>query len=103
MLSHCLWGPPLLHGLQIAGPYIFLITAGMGGAIGIGLLRLSRFARRAAIVIALAGMVLLITKVSAETGEFSIRFFLAALAGIVRVMIVWYLWQSWTAEKFVRR
>ena len=22
---------------------------------------------------------------------------------IVRVMIVWYLWQSWTAEKFVRR
>jgi hypothetical protein len=96
-------GAPLLHGLELSGPYMFLIAAGIGVAVGTGLLRMSRIARRAAIVIALVGMVLLIPKVSAETGEFSLRFFLAALAIIVRVMIVWYLWQSWTAEKFVRR
>ena len=96
-------GAPLLHGLEVGGPYVFLIAAVIGVAIGIGLLRLSRFARRVAIVVALAGMVLLIPKVSAQTGDFSLRFFSAALAAIVRVMIVWYLWQSWTAEKFVRR
>jgi hypothetical protein len=49
------------------------------------------------------GMVLLIPKVSAETGDFSSHFFLAALAMIIRVMIIWYLWQGWTAEKFVRK
>jgi hypothetical protein len=94
---------PLLHGLEVGGPYVFLIAAAIGVAIGIGLLRLSRFARRVAIVVALAGMVLLIPKVSAQTGDFWLRFFSAALAAIVRVMIVWYLWQSWTAEKFVHR
>lgn len=93
-------GAPFLHGLQIAGPYIFPITAGLGIGIGVGLLRLSGLARRAAIVVAVVGMVLLIPKVSAETGDFSVRFFLAAFAVIVRVMIVWYLWQRWTVEKF---
>jgi hypothetical protein len=63
---------------------------------------LSNIARRLAIVVAIADMVLLIPKVSAETGDFSPRFFLAAAAIIVRVMIVWYLWQSWTAEKFIK-
>lgn len=67
------------------------------------MLRLSRLARRAAIVIATGGLVLLTPKVSAETGDFSLHFFPAALAVIVRVMIVWYLWQNWTAEKFVHR
>jgi len=96
-------GAPLLHGLELAGPYVFLIGTGVGAAVGVGLLRLSRLARRAAIVIAMGGLVLLIPKVSAETGDFSVRFLLAALAVIVRVMIVWYLWQNWTAEKFVHR
>lgn len=96
-------GAAFLHGLELAGPFAFLIAAGVGAAVGVGLLRLSRLARRAAIVIAVAGIVLLIPSVSAQTGEFSWRFVFAALAVMVRVMIVWYLWQSWTAEKFVRR
>lgn len=96
-------GAPLLHGLEVAGPYMFLIAAGAGTVVGFGLLRLSRLARRGAIVIAMLGMVLLIPKVSAETGDFSSHFFLAALAMIIRVMIIWYLWQGWTAEKFVRK
>ena len=96
-------GAPFLHGLELDGPYMFLIAAAVGVAIAVGLLRLSRLARRGAVIIVLAGMILQIPKVAAETSEFSPRFFLAALAVIIRVMIVWYLWQNWTAEKFVRR
>jgi hypothetical protein len=95
-------GAPFLHGLELWGPYMFLMAAAAGAAIAIGLLRLSNIARRLAIVVAIADMVLLIPKVSAETSEFSIRFFLAAASIMVRVMIVWYLWQSWTAEKFIK-
>jgi hypothetical protein len=82
---------------------MFLIAAAAGAAIAIGLLHLSNIARRAAIIVAIAGMVLLIPKVSDQTGEFSVRFFQAAASITVRVMIVWYLWQSWTAERFTKR
>ncbi len=95
-------GAPLLHGLQIAGPYMFLLVAAVGILVGYGLLRLSNLARRAAIVIAIAGMVMLIPKVSADAADISPMFFLAGSALIVRMMIVWYLWQSWMAEKFQR-
>jgi len=93
-------GAPLLHGLEIAGPYMFLLAAGVGAITGFGLLRLNNLARRAAIMISLAGIVLLIPKVSADAADISPRLLTAALAVIVRVMIVWYLWQGWTAEKF---
>jgi hypothetical protein len=93
-------GAPLLHGLQLAGPYMFLLAATVSAAVGYGLLRLNNIARRAAILIALAGMVMLIPKVSADATDLSPRFFLAGSTIIVRMMIVWYLWQSWTAEKF---
>lgn len=95
-------GAPFLHGLELWGPYLFLIAAAADAAIAIGLLRLNNSARRLAIVVTIADIVLLIPKVSAETGDFSPRFFLAAAAVMVRVMIVWYLWQSWTAERFIR-
>ncbi len=95
-------GAQFLHGLELWGPYMFLIAAAASAAIATGLLRLKNIARRAAIVVTVAGMVLLIPKVSAETSDFSPRFFLAAAAIMVRVMIVWYLWQSWTAEKFIK-
>lgn len=94
---------PLLQGLEIAGPYMFLVGAAIGATVGWGLLRLSNLARRAAIVIAAAGIFFLIPKVSAETGNFSLHFVFAALAVMVRVMIVWYLWQVWTAEKFAHK
>ena len=93
-------GAPLLHGLELAGPYMFLIASAVALVVGLGLLRLNNFARRAAILIGFAGMVMLIPKVSADTADFSPRFFVSGSALVVRVMIVWYLWQSWTAEKF---
>lgn len=95
-------GAPFLHGLETSGPYMFLIGAVVAGVVGWGLLRLSNLARRAAIVIAMAGMLMLIPKVSAETGDFSPRFFFGAASIIIRMMIVWYLWQVWTAERFMR-
>lgn len=91
---------PLLHGLQIYGPYMFLLASGLGLIVAIGLFRLKNLARRAAIVIVVAGTVLLIPKVSADTAEFSPDFFLAGSMIVIRIMIAWYLWQRWTEEKF---
>ena len=93
-------GAPLLHGLEIDGPYMFLLAAAVGCVVACGLFRLNNLARRAAGMIALAGIVMLIPKVSADAADFSPRFFIAGLMVAIRVMIVWYLWQSWTAEKF---
>lgn len=93
-------GTPLLHGLELAGPFMFLITAGIAAVVGFALLRLRNLGRRAAIVIALAGAVLLIPKVSADSSDFSLRFFLAGSGITIRVMIVWYLWQSRVVEQF---
>ena len=61
---------------------------------------MKKLVRRAAIAIAIAGMVLLVPKVSADTAEFSPSFFVAGSMIVIRIMIVWYLWQGWTAEKF---
>ncbi len=93
-------GAPLLHGLEIAGPYMFLLAAAVGVVVAFGLFRLNNLARRAAAMITLAGMVMLVSKVSADAAEFSPRFFIAGSMIVIRVMIVWYLWQSWTAQKF---
>ena len=93
-------GAPLLHGLQLAGPYMFLLTAAVAAIVAFGLFRLHNLARRAAIMIALAGMVMLVPKVSADAADLSPRLFLAGSMVVIRMMIVWYLWQSWIAERF---
>jgi hypothetical protein len=91
---------PLLNGLELAGPYMFLICAAVGIIVGIGLVRLNNYARRATILIAVAGVVMLIPKMSAAAVDISASLFIAAIQVIVRVVIVWYLWQKWTAEEF---
>jgi uncharacterized membrane protein YccC len=93
-------GAPLLHGLQIYGPYMFLLAGGLGVAVAYGLFRQKNLARRAAIAICVVGVVLLVPKVSADAAEFSVDFFLAGSMIVIRIMIAWYLWQGWTAEKF---
>lgn len=93
-------GSPLLHGLELAGPYAFLLASVLGALVGYGLVMLKNLARRAAIAIAVAGMVMLIPKISAAATDLSPRFFLVGSMLIIRVMIAWYLWQRWTAEKF---
>ena len=93
-------GAPLLHGLQLAGPYMFLLTAAVIAVVAFGLFRLNNLARRAAIMICLAGMIMLLPKVSADAADFGPRFFTAGAMVVARMIIIWYLWQVWTAEKF---
>jgi hypothetical protein len=95
-------GAPLLHGLEISGPYMFLLVGAVAAIVGAGLLRMKNLARRAAAVLAVAGVVLLVPKLSADAAELSWRLVEAGFAVMIRVAIAWYLWQSSTAEKFQR-
>ncbi len=93
-------GDPLLHGLEVYGPYMFLLTAGFGLIVAFGLFWMKNLARRAAIGIAVVGMVMLLPKVSDAGADISPRFFIAGSMVVVRMIMVWYLWQARTAEKF---
>ena len=93
-------GAPLLHGLEIAGPYMFLLAAGFGAGIGWGLLRLNNWARRIAAIVALLGIVMLIPGVSAAAARFGPPLFWGGLGILVRAAVVWYLWQPSVVEKF---
>jgi hypothetical protein len=96
-------GAPLLHGLELAGPYMFLLIAAIGGAIGWGLLRLNNWARRVAVIAAMLGIVMLIPSVSAAAAGFGGALLWGGLGIAVRAAVVWYLWQYWVVEKFVQR
>ena len=85
---------PLLSGLELAGPYMFLLVAAVVALIGWGLLRLNNWARRAAIAVAFVGAVMLIPAVSAAAVDFRVSLLWAGLGIIVRVLIVWYLYQA---------
>ena len=95
-------GAPLLGGLELAGPYMFLLIGGAGALIGWGLLRLNHWARRAAIVVAFIGVVLLVPSVSAAAVDFRASLLWSGLVIIVRVIIVWYLYQAPVAEAFAK-
>jgi hypothetical protein len=88
-------GSPLLNGLEVAGPYMFLLAAAVGLVISWGLLHLQNWARRAAIVIAMTGAVLLIPVISGDVVEFQIgRLAWSGLQIVVRVLVVFYLYQK---------
>ena len=94
-------GADLLGGLEVAGPYMFLLVAAVATAIGVGLLRLNNWARRLAIVAALLGMVLLLPSVSSAVLDFRIaKLVWGGLGVMVRAMIVWYLYQHPIKEAF---
>ena len=95
-------GSPLLSGLELAGPYMFLLMGGAGALIGWGLLRLNNWARRAAIVVGFIGVVMLVPGVSAAAVDFRASLLWGGLGIIVRVMIVWYLFQAPVRERFSR-
>ena len=94
-------GADFLGGLEVAGPYMFLLVAAVAMAIGVGLLRLYNWARRLAIVTALLGMVLLLPSVSSAVLDFRIaQLIWGGLGVMVRAMIVWYLYQHPVKEAF---
>jgi hypothetical protein len=97
-------GAPLLFGLELAGPYMFLLVAAVGAVVAWGLFRMNNIARRVAVLIAAFGVVMLIPTVSAAT--IMVRPKMLALGGlgiIVRVIIAWYFWREDVVEQFARK
>jgi hypothetical protein len=96
-------GAPLLNGLELAGPFMFWLMGVIGAAIGFGLLKLNKWARRAAIFAALLGMVMLIPSVSAAAVDFRPGLFWSGLGLVIRVVVVWYLYQAPVTETFQKK
>jgi hypothetical protein len=95
-------GAPLLGGLELAGPYMFLLTGAICALIGFGLLRLNNWARRAAIVIALIGVIMLVPTVSSAVIGFQIKLLVFGGLGVMlRVMVIWYLFQEPVKDQFI--
>src|SRR5271169_128954 len=94
-------GAPLLFGLELSGPYMFLLTAVTGGGVAWGLLKLNNIARHAASLIAIAGIVMLVPSVSAATVMVQPKALaFGGLGIIVRVMVAWYLSRREVADQF---
>ncbi len=97
-------GAELLGGLELAGPYMFLLVGGLGAVIAFGLWRLHRWARWLAILAAMIGVVMLLPSVSSAMLDFHIgKLVWAGFGTIVRVMIVWYLFQEPVGEAFAAK
>ena len=95
-------GSPLLHGLELAGPFMFLLVGALAALIGWGLWRMKNWARLAALAILVAGTGLMLPSVSATVATLGWTLVWSGLGVIVRVMMVWYLWQESVAENFRR-
>ncbi len=94
---------PLLHGLELDGPYMFLVVGAVGAIIGWGLMRLNYWARWAAIVAAIAGVVMLVPSVSAAAVNFRWSLLWAGMGITVRVAVVWSLLQEPVRAAFAKR
>jgi hypothetical protein len=96
-------GAPLLFGLELAGPYMFLLMAAAGSGVALGLVKRNNIVRHAAILIAIAGVVMLVPPVSAAVvmvqGK-ALAF--GGLGIIVRVIVAWYLSRAEIATEFGR-
>ncbi len=94
-------GASLLGGLELAGPYMFLLSALICAAIVYGMLRLNNWARRAAILVAIYGVVMLVPTVSSAVIGFQPKALVFGGLGVMlRVMIVWYLFQEPVKDEF---
>lgn len=94
-------GAPLLFGLELAGPYMFLLAAGVGGGVAWGLIELNNVVRHAAILIAIAGIVMLVPSVSGATAAAQPKgLAFGGLGIIVRVIVAWNLSREEVAEAF---
>lgn len=94
-------GAELLGGLELAGPYMFLLVGSGFAGIALGLWRLHRWARWLAILAVMVGVVLLLPDVSSAMMDFRMgKLVWAGLGTIIRVMIVWYLFQEPVGDAF---
>jgi hypothetical protein len=96
-------GAPLLFGLELSGPYMFLLMAIVGGGVAWGLLELNNIVRHVAILIAIAGIVMLVPSVSAATVMVQPKTLaFGGLGIIVRVIVAWYLSRGEVADNLKR-
>lgn len=89
------WGRFLVGDLVTLGPVVFAIAGIAHAVVGAGLLRVKNWARRAAVVIAAAGLYFLIAPVSSAVAD--LRLGAIAYNGaqiMVRVAVMWYLMQE---------
>jgi hypothetical protein len=94
-------GAPLLFGLELSGPYMFLLMAVVGVGVAWGLMELNNLVRHAATLIAITGIVMLLPSVSAATATAQPKALAFGGFGIiVRVMVAWYLSQADVADIF---
>ena len=94
-------GAALLGGLELAGPYMFLLVGALGASVALGLWWLHRWARWLAILIATTGIVLLLPSISSALIDFRLgKLAWSGLEVMVRTIIVWYLFQEPVAEYF---
>lgn len=94
-------GAPLLFGLELSGPYMFLLMAVVGGGVAWGLVDLNNIVRHAALLIAIAGIVMLVPSVSAATVMVQPKALaFGGLEIIVRVIVAWYLSRGEVADQF---
>jgi hypothetical protein len=94
-------GAPLLFGLELSGPYMFLLMALVGVGVAWGLVELNNIVRHAALLIAITGIVMLVPSVSAATVIVQPKALaFGGLGIIVRVMVAWYLSRGEVAEAF---
>ena len=88
-------GTPTPFGLELSGAYMFLLMALVGIAIAWGLMRRINLVRRAAMLVAIAGIAMLVPPVSAAAAMVQPgALILGGLGIIVRVIIAWYLSRS---------
>jgi hypothetical protein len=96
-------GAPLLFGLELAGPYMFLLTAVAGAGAAWGLMERNNIVRHAAILIAITGIVMLVPSVSSATAMVQPKALgFGGLGIIVRVIVAWYLSRGEVADAFHR-
>jgi hypothetical protein len=95
-------GRPWLNGMELAGPYAFLISGWFLLFIALELRDLRNWARVAATFVCAWGVFLLIPIVSSAATNFRWSLLWSGLGIIVRVVVIWHLWQEEVREAFQR-
>jgi hypothetical protein len=85
-------GKYFMYGLQLAGPYMFLLFGAAYALVGWGLFRLRNWARWIAMLVLVIGVASLVPKIS--MAELGLPVFWFGLQIALRVALAWYLAQA---------
>ena len=91
---------PLLHGLELGGPYAALLVGAVWALIGLGLFRLHDWARLAAMLVIISGAGMLVARLALTVSHFHWSLAWEGLEIFVRVAMVWSLFRTPIAEQF---